>query len=142
MSNNSKATIMVVDDDPKIVKALALRLNAAGYKTITTFNGVRALVLAQLNKPDLIITDMWMPEGSGLSMAYRVKELLPGTPLIFLTASKQSGLDEKARLLGAAGYLEKPYEPGALLEMVSQLLAAAGRPHDEEESNLTEAAVS
>jgi DNA-binding NtrC family response regulator len=140
MSKNSKATIMVVDDDLKIVKALALRLNAAGYETITTFNGANALILAHLYKPDLIISDMWMPEGSGLSMAYRIKEQLPGTPLIFLTASKQSGLEEKAKHLGASGYLEKPYEPGELLQMVSRLLGTDLQA-EEEAANLAEASV-
>jgi CheY-like chemotaxis protein len=122
MSNKTDTTIMVVDDDPKIVKALALRLNSAGYKTVTSFNGMTALILAQVKRPDLIITDMWMPAGTGLSMAYRMKDLMPGVPLIFLTASKQPGLEDKAKELGAVGYLEKPYEPTVLLEMVARFL--------------------
>jgi DNA-binding response OmpR family regulator len=122
MNTNSDKTIMVVDDDPNIVKALALRLNSAGYQTMTTFNGMTALILARLKKPDLIIADIWMPAGCGLSLAFRMKELLPSVPLIFLTASKQPGLEQKARELGAAGYLEKPYEPEALLELISRTL--------------------
>lgn len=113
---------MVVDDDPRIVKALALRLNAAGYATVATFNGMTALVLATLKRPDLIITDVWMPGGCGLSMAYRLRQLMPHVPLIFLTASKQPGLAEKAQELGAQGYLEKPYDPAALLALVARLL--------------------
>jgi DNA-binding NtrC family response regulator len=146
MNTNSKMTIMVVDDDPKIVKALALRLNSAGYQTMTTFNGMTALVLARLKKPDLVITDMWMPAGTGLSMAYRMRDVFPGIPLIFLTASKQPGLEEKARELGAVGFLEKPYEPEALLEMVSRVLKAKEQteetepPGETEPSNLTGAA--
>jgi CheY-like chemotaxis protein len=122
MNKNAK-TVMVVDDDPRIVKALALRLNAAGYATVATYNGMTALVLATLKRPDLIITDVWMPGGCGLSMAYRLRQLMPHVPLIFLTASKQPGLAEKARDLGAHGFLEKPYDPAMLLEMVARLLA-------------------
>ena len=139
MSKKTEATIMVVDDDPKIVKALALRLNSAGYKTVTSFNGMTALILAQVKKPDLVITDMWMPAGTGLSMAFRMKDLMPAVPLIFLTASKQPGLEDKARELGAVGYLEKPYEPTVLLEMVARLLKEKAQP-PAEQSNLAIAA--
>jgi CheY-like chemotaxis protein len=122
MMNKNSKTVMVVDDDPRIVKALALRLNAAGYAAVATFNGATALVLATLKRPDLIITDVWMPGGCGLSMAYRLRQLMPHVPLIFLTASKQPGLADKAKELGAQGYLEKPYDPAALLELVARLL--------------------
>jgi CheY-like chemotaxis protein len=137
MNKQSGATIMVVDDDPKIVKALELRLNAAGYRTVASYNGMTALILARLRRPDLIITDMWMPAGTGLSMAYRMKDFMPGIPQIFLTASKQPGLEEKARELGAVGYLEKPYEPGVLLEMVARFLKP--QEQTEEQPALAEA---
>jgi CheY-like chemotaxis protein len=140
MSKKTETTIMVVDDDPKIVKALSLRLNSAGYKTVSTFNGMTALILAQVKRPDLIITDMWMPAGTGLSMAFRMKNLMPGIPLIFLTASKQPGLEEKARELGASGYLEKPYEPSTLLEMVARLLKEKDQPLPTEQLDLVIAA--
>jgi CheY-like chemotaxis protein len=120
--NTRPKKIMIVDDDPKIVKALALRLGSAGYETVTTFNGITALLLVRGNPPDLIITDIWMPSGTGFSLAYRLKELKLNIPMIFLTASKQPGLADTARQLGAAGYLEKPYEPEALLKMVGDLL--------------------
>jgi two-component system, NtrC family, response regulator GlrR len=140
MNKKTDPTIMVVDDDPKIVKALTLRLNSAGYRTVTSFNGITALILAQINKPDLIITDMWMPAGTGLSLAYRMKALMPGVPLIFLTASKQPGLEDKARELGAVGYLEKPYEPAVLLEMVARLLKEKEQSPQAEQLDLTVAA--
>lgn len=134
---NSKR-IMVVDDDPRIAKALALRLQAAGYSTITTFNGLTGLILVRSNKPDMIIADVWMPCGTGLSMAYRMKQLLPAVPIIFLTASKQPGLEEKARALGASGFLEKPYDPATLLEMVAWLLENHGNPAPAADPNLSE----
>jgi two-component system, OmpR family, response regulator len=123
--------IMVVDDDPKIVKALELRLSSAGYDIISTFNGITALMLAKNNPPDLIISDVWMPAGTGLSLAYRMREIMPGLPIIFLTASKQPGLEEKARGLGGAAFLEKPYEPEVLLKMVSDLLGDGGATQQE-----------
>ncbi len=136
MNNNKK--IMVVDDDPRIAKALSLRLQAAGYHTTTTFNGMTALILARSNNPDMIIADVWMPCGTGLSMAFRIKQLLPDIPIIFLTASKQPGLEEKARSLGAAGFLEKPYDPDILLEMVARLLQNNAEKAPAAELNLAE----
>src|SRR6202453_4241996 len=135
MNNNAKK-IMVVDDDPKIVKAISLRLQAAGYETITTFNGMTALIMAQGNHPDLIITDIWMASGTGLALAYRLRELMPEIPVIFLTASKQPGLEEKARSLGGAGYPEKPYEPEVLLKLVEQILHAKAPEAGQEELTL------
>jgi CheY-like chemotaxis protein len=132
-------TIMVVDDDPKIVKALALRLHSAGYETMTTFNGMTALILARGKRPDLIIADIWMPAGCGLSLAYRLRQTIPGIPMIFMTASKQPGLREKAGELGANGFIEKPYEPGVLLEMVAQLLEAKDKAPEPEELEVAEA---
>jgi two-component system, NtrC family, response regulator GlrR len=137
--NTNPKTIMVVDDDPKIVKALTLRLKSSGYEVISTFNGMTAMILSRFKKPDLIIADIWMPAGCGLSLAYRMKEVMPGVPLIFLTASRQPGLEQKARELGASGYLEKPYDPGQLLEMVSHLLETAGQPPAQQEFQLAEA---
>jgi DNA-binding response OmpR family regulator len=136
----TSATILVVDDDPKIVKAITLRLKAAGYQTMTSFNGMTALLLTVSKKPDLVITDVWMPAGCGLSLAYRMKELAAEVPFIFLTASKQPGLEQKARELGCAGFLEKPYEPAQLLEMVASLLDARRTAPKPEEPALAEVA--
>jgi CheY-like chemotaxis protein len=65
-------------------------------------------------------------------MAYRLRESMPHVPLIFLTASKQPGLAEKARQLGAQGFLEKPYDPATLLEMVATLLEKSWAKDQEE----------
>jgi DNA-binding response OmpR family regulator len=133
---NSPKKILIVDDDPKIVKALSLRLSAAGYKTTTTYNGITGLICAKTSPPDLVITDIWMPSGTGLSLAYRLRELMPGIPVIFLTASKQPGLEEKTRELGGAGFLEKPYEPEALLRIVAQLIQKPEEEIQQEEPAL------
>ena len=117
--------ILVVDDDMNIASALAIRLQAAGYEPLTAISGLTALDLALHQKPDLIITDIWMPMGLGLSVAQRLRTLGLGTiPIIFMTASKLRGLRHAAINLGAVGFFEKPYEPQELLDAVSQALAA------------------
>jgi DNA-binding response OmpR family regulator len=117
-----KETILVVDDDPNILRALSLRLKMWGFEVMTAFNGVEALLLAELKRPSLIITDIWMPAGNGFSLAYRLKQNLTGIPIIFLSASKQSNLKDMAKDFEAVAYLEKPYEPDTLLKAVSSVL--------------------
>jgi len=128
-------TILIVDDDAKILKAIELRLKSAGYNVFTASNGADALMIAGMKKPNLIIADIWMPVGMGFSLAYRLKELPPEIPIIFITASKQPGLRETAREFGAAAFLEKPYNPETLLATISDVLksradAREPRPQD------------
>jgi two-component system, chemotaxis family, chemotaxis protein CheY len=120
--NSIGKTVLVVDDDVKILKALEVRLKAGGFDVLTAPDGVQALSLAGSKKPDLVIADIWMPVGMGFSLAYRLKETMPEVPLIFLTASKQAGLTDMAKQVGAAGFLEKPYDPEVLLAAVYQAL--------------------
>jgi DNA-binding response OmpR family regulator len=117
-----KETILVVDDDPNILKALTLRLKMWGFEVMTAYDGAEALLLTQVRKPSLIISDIWMPAGNGFSLAYRLKQCLAGIPIIFLSASKQSNLKDMAKEFEAVAYLEKPYEPDTLFKAVSAVL--------------------
>jgi DNA-binding response OmpR family regulator len=120
--NEHKGTILVVDDDTKLLKAISLRLQTWGYEVALAFNGADALLSIESKRPDLIITDIWMPMGTGFSLAYRLKQSVPEIPVIFLSASKQANLKEMVNEFAAAGFLEKPYEPETLLKTVSQIL--------------------
>jgi DNA-binding response OmpR family regulator len=127
------AKILVIDDDPKIVQVLRIRLLSAGYEVLTAADGVSGLRLALEGKPDLVIVDIWMPVGGGFSVAHRLREQAPEVPFIFITASKQAGLRQMADSLGAAGFLEKPYEKEDLLAAAAKALSIkpaspAGRP--------------
>jgi len=116
--------ILVVEDDKHIALALAVRLRAAGYDVITAPDAVLAVSLALKHRPDLILLDLLMPGGNGFLVAERIQDLeaMLGVPCIFLTASKQPGLREQARRLGAAGFFEKPYEAGTLLATIRATL--------------------
>jgi len=116
--------ILIMEDDRKIAAALAIRLEAAGYEVLTAPDGFRGLKLALNDRPDLLLMDIWMPVGTGFSVAKRLQSLgLTGIPIIFITASKLKGLRESARELGAVGFFEKPYDPQQLLAAVAQALA-------------------
>ncbi len=123
-----KKKILVIEDEAKVALVMKIRLQAAGYEVFTARDGVQGLRAALEEKPDLVITDIWMPEGGGFSVAYRLREQNPHLPVIFITASKQPGLRENARKLGAVGFLEKPYEAAELLKTVAEALAAAPSP--------------
>jgi len=102
--------ILIVEDDANIAKALAIRLKSWGYEATVAPDAILGVSSAVRIKPDLALLDISLPAGNGFSVADRIQEILPrDTPFIFVTASKQPGLREKARLLGAAGFFEKPY---------------------------------
>jgi len=115
--------ILVMEDDKRITAALVIRLEAAGYQVLTADDGFAGLKMTLETKPDLILADIWMPLGMGFSVAQRLKELgLAGIPIIFITAAKQKGLRGAAEQLGAAAFLEKPYDPEELLAIIARTL--------------------
>jgi CheY-like chemotaxis protein len=81
------------------------------------------------HKPQLILLDIMMPVGMGFSVAERLKDLgLGDIPIIFITASKRSGLRKTAQRLGAAGFFEKPYDAEELLAAVHLILGPSHTP--------------
>jgi CheY-like chemotaxis protein len=116
--------ILIVEDDKKIVTALSVRLKAAGYETVAAFDAALAMGQALKSQPDLVLLDISMPGGNGFTVAERLQNSLvtAGTPFIFLTASKQPALRQKAMDLGAAGFFEKPYDADKLLAAIQKAL--------------------
>jgi DNA-binding response OmpR family regulator len=115
--------ILIVEDDPNIAKALAVRLNALGYQAILAYDALSGMNMAVHNSPDLVLLDISLPAGNGFAVAEKIKTLLPRqTPIIFLTASKQREYRKWAEELGAVGFFEKPYEPDKLLAAIRQAL--------------------
>ena len=122
----AKARILVADDEPDVVRALTLRLKAAGYEVVTANDGLEATRVAVQELPDLILLDIGMPCGDGHTVARRLREK-PKTadiPVIFVTARVSSEDLQDATEEGAAGYLLKPFQSDELLELVEQALAA------------------
>ena len=121
-----KKTILVVEDDKKIVMALTVRLKGHGYDVVAAYDAAMAMSIAMEHRPDLVLLDISMPGGNGFMVAKRLQDEVStaGVPFIFLTASKQPGLRETARDLGAVGFFEKPYEAEALLAAIDGALSA------------------
>ncbi len=120
-----KHKILLVEDDEKIVKALTIRLKSQGYDIATAYDAVMATARAMDYHPDVILLDISMPGGNGFTVAERLlhSSVTANIPIIFLTASKEPGLRERAKELGAVGFLEKPFEAEELLAMIRHALA-------------------
>jgi len=134
------ARVLIADDNSQNLYLLESILKAYGHGVTCARNGAEALELARQSRPDLIITDIFMPvmDGFALCMQWKADETLKDIPLIFYTATYTDPKDEQfARSLGAERFLLKPQEPEALAEVVRQVLdrgaeGAVGEPSADE----------
>jgi DNA-binding response OmpR family regulator len=117
--------VLIVEDDEKVAKALALRIQAAGFDTSVATDGLSGVRCAVETRPDAVVLDISLPAGDGFSVAERIRaNVATPVPLIFLTASKRQEFRQRAHQLGAAGFFEKPYQPEALLAAINQATRA------------------
>jgi DNA-binding response OmpR family regulator len=115
--------ILIIEDDPRIGMAVSLRLKAAGCQTEIAFDALLGLQAALRRRPDVVVLDISIPAGNGFQVAEKLQMLMDEPPpVVFLTASKQPDFRQRARQLGAAGFLEKPYEAEELLSAISRAL--------------------
>ncbi len=119
-------TIMVVDDEKRLVSVVEAYLSQEGFRIITASNGREALILARQEKPDLIILDIMMPEMDGYEFM-RLHRKESETPIILLTAKVAD--DEKVigLELGADDYITKPFRPRELVARVRAVLRRTGQ---------------
>jgi len=118
-------TILMVEDDAKIVLAFGVRLKAMGYTVFTASDAVSAIAQVRKCKPDLVLLDISLPGGDGFLVTERMRILQQSrsTPIIFITASKRPDLRERAMRLGAAGFLEKPFDAQQLAHAIETVLS-------------------
>jgi DNA-binding response OmpR family regulator len=121
--------ILIVEDDTDIVGILTVRLKAAGYEVVTALDGLNGVKQAVQHKPDLILMDIWMPVGIGFSVAERLRTLgLESIPIIYMTASKSKTLKKRAKQMGGAAFIEKPYTFEQLMGVIGQVLSSDEDP--------------
>src|SRR5512147_784246 len=113
--------ILVVDDTPANIQALAGTLKERGYQISVATNGKQALEIVERVHPDLILLDVMMPEMDGFETCRRLKasEGTRGIPVIFLTAKTEVEDIVKGFEVGAVDYVAKPFNPHELLARVS-----------------------
>ena len=117
-------TVLIVEDNELNMKLFNDLLEAHGYKTIQTRNGVEAVELTRLHMPDLILMDIQLPEVSGLQVTQWIKddEKLRHIPVIAVTAFAMKGDEEKIRQGGCEAYLSKPISVAKFVETVRNYL--------------------
>lgn len=121
------AIILLVDDDPLLRETVAAALKTAGHEVMEARDGVKALQQFSRRRPDLIITDIFMPERDGLETIIAVRKLQPAIPVIAMSGhSDDSSLYlHVAHKLGAQHILAKPFTLDELLGKTRDVLAAA-----------------
>jgi two-component system cell cycle response regulator DivK len=120
----STKTVLIVEDNELNMKLFHDLLDAHGYRTIQTRDGLEALDLARKHAPDLILMDIQLPEVSGLEVTKWLKEdgELKQIPVIAVTAFAMKGDEEKIRQGGCEAYISKPISVMKFLETVRKFL--------------------
>jgi len=112
--------ILVVDDDPDLVRALRLRLRANNYEVTSASDGYAAIASAQKERPALIILDLGLPVGDGFVVLDRLRnsDTLAGVPVIVLSARDPQNNEERALRAGATAFFQKPADNDELLNVI------------------------
>ncbi|MDR5866753.1 two-component system response regulator GlrR [Halomonas koreensis] len=127
------AHILLVDDDPSLLKLLGMRLESRGYRVTTAESGREALKRLDAGHPDLVLSDMRMDEMDGLALFQEIQRRLPGLPVIILTAHGSIPDAVSATRQGVFGFLTKPVDREELFATIDEALAqttAAGDGDD------------
>ena len=119
--------LLLVDDDPDLLKLLSIRLRASGFRATTAASGEQALSMIAAERPDLVITDLRMAGLDGLALFHEIESRHTGLPVIILTAHGTIPDAVAATRQGVFGYLTKPYDANELLTQVRRALSLHGR---------------
>lgn len=117
--------ILIIDDQPFMIKLLRYNLKKNGYDTVTETDGIKALERVLDISPDLIILDVRMPKITGTELCERFREMkaLQDVPIIILTSQMHDDIEAKTKAAGATDFMTKPFSPTELLSTVKKLLA-------------------
>jgi two-component system response regulator GlrR len=121
-----KARILVVDDDPGLLRLLTIRLRAESYDVEAVESAAQALAAASRFRPDLVITDLRMDQMDGIGLLKELQNRWPGLKVIILTAHGTIPDAVQATQMGAFGFLTKPVDKQELLDQVQKALRISG----------------
>jgi DNA-binding response OmpR family regulator len=117
--------VLIVDDDPVIVRLLQINFRLEGYEVDTASRGEDALEKVRANRPDVVILDVMMPGIDGWEVCRQLKETpaVRHIPVIFLSARAQDEDRQRGYALGVDEYVTKPFDPAHLVELVRRSLS-------------------
>jgi two-component system response regulator GlrR len=133
------ARILLVDDDPDLLRLLSMRLAAAGYRVTAVGSAEEALVKIALERPQLVVSDVQLPGKDGLALFDAIRAQHPSLPVILLTAHGTIPDAVAATARGVYTYLTKPFDGKALLDTIAKALAVEGSGEDGEHGGEGEA---
>ena len=126
MSNNSmsKAKVLIVEDDDDLRRGLTRRLQHSGYAVVTAQDGVTAISMARSERPDVVLLDLGLPAGDGLTVLERYANLpeLSAIPVVVLTGRDPLTAEPATRKFNVAAFLQKPADNKDLLEAIERAL--------------------
>ncbi len=117
------AQILVIDDEPQVRRLLQTILERAGHDVFEAADGMEGLMTARARQPDLVVTDILMPNKEGIETIRELRREVPALPILVISGDPGSALYlEMAKLLGAHAALTKPFRATELLRAVEGLL--------------------
>jgi two-component system KDP operon response regulator KdpE len=137
-SDDARRNILVVDDESQITRVLRTALSGHGYTVRTAGDGDEALELMREWTPDLVITDLSMPNMGGLELCRRIRSK-SGVPIIVLSVRGEEKPKVEALDSGADDYVTKPFNMNELVARVRASLRRASRPQQEDSASKIEA---
>jgi len=133
MPTMSKSKILLVDDDPGLLKLLTIRLRTEGYEVEAVQSGMAALNAATRNHPDLVISDLKMDGMDGIGLLGELQRKWPGLRVVIMTAHGTIPDAVKATQTGAFGFITKPIDKNELLDHINRALQVSGAAADAED---------
>lgn len=130
-----KPRILLVDDEPSIIKMVGKRLEVEGFEVVVAMDGQEGLAKAQSEHPELIILDLMLPKLNGYEVCTMLKQdtRYQQIPIVLFTAKTQEKDEALGMECGANGYLRKPFRAQELLATIRGLLASSsGTPQPSE----------
>ncbi|MEW6033873.1 MAG: response regulator transcription factor [Chloroflexota bacterium] len=125
-----KTSVLLVDDDPQLVRLVRANLESVGYKVSVAADARSALAVVDKEMPDLIILDIMLPQVDGYELCQRIREFA-ATPIIMLTAKVEDSDKVRGLRLGADDYITKPFN---VQELLARIEAVSRRSHSSRET--------
>jgi response regulator RpfG family c-di-GMP phosphodiesterase len=122
LPTHSDATLLIVDDDPGVQQSCRLLLRRQGYRTLEAPDGATALRLGRAHPIDLCLIDLTLPDGHGLDLLERLRELQPQTLAIVITGDQERAPLLRSLQLGVKNYLQKPFAVEQMVHMIDHAL--------------------
>ena len=124
-----RLSVLVVDDDPVILRLLEVNFQLEGIEVATAVDGEEGVEEARRTRPDVVISDIMMPKVNGLELLSMLRDdpLTAALPVILLSAKAQAADVQRGMELGAADYITKPFDPLELIDRVYKVLAKSPR---------------